>query len=70
MFTKWNLHLKDCNTNATTIDAITNTATTTPAATIVTASFIFLPPPKTITAEDTTFLQYLGTYLDATPDIR
>ena len=73
MFTKCNLYLKGSNTTTTTTttDAITSAATTaTTTVTAVTASITSLPPPKTISAEDTTFLQYLATYLDATPDYK
>ena len=72
MFTKCNLYLQGSNTTTTTTttDAITSAATTaTTTVTAVTASITSLPP-KTISAEDTTFLQYLATYLDATPDYK
>ena len=69
IFTKCNLYLQgSTTTTTTTTDAITSADTTT--TTTVTASITSLPPPKTISAEDTTFLQYLATYLDATPDYK
>jgi len=71
IFTKCNLYLQGSTTTTTTTttDAITSADTTT--TTTVTASITSLPPTKTaLSAEDTTFLQHLATFLDATPDYK